>query len=92
MSSERQDETATRVTDKGQTTIPKALREKYGIEPGDTVMWEDTGEQIVVKKAISDVGRGMLFDDDVPEEKRKEIADEMTKEIREMRETEWAVE
>jgi AbrB family looped-hinge helix DNA binding protein len=92
MSTESQDETATRVTDKGQTTIPKALREKYGIKPGDTVVWEDTGEEIVVKKVVSDAGRGMLFDDDVPEETREEIVKKMTDEIREKRETEWAVE
>jgi hypothetical protein len=31
----------------------------------------------------------MLVDDDVPEEKREEMAEEMEAEIREMRRTKW---
>jgi AbrB family looped-hinge helix DNA binding protein len=92
MSTGNRDETVTQVTDKGQTTIPKALREKYGIEPGDTVMWEDTGEEIVVKKVVSDAGRGMLFDDDTSEDTRETVVEEMAETIREKRETDWAVE
>jgi len=81
-----------RVTDKGQTTIPKQLREKYGIEPGDTVVWEDTGEGIIIRKVIEDSGRGLWVDDELSPEGREEIAQELEEEIRERRETEWAVE
>ena len=82
----------TKVTDKGQTTIPQNLREKYGIEPGDEVEWVETDDGLVLKKVADDAGRGMLVDDDVPREKRREIAEELSEEVREMRETDWAVE
>ena len=52
---------ATRVTEKGQTTIPKDLREKYDLEPGDDVLWMDTADGIVVKKRTSTAGRGRWF-------------------------------
>lgn len=81
-----------RVTDKGQTTIPKEFREKYGIEPGDTVVWEDTDDGIVIQKVIADSGRGMWVDEAIAPEKREEIAEELEDEIRERRDTEWAVE
>ena len=32
---------STRVTEKGRSTIPKELREKYNLEPGDEVIWLD---------------------------------------------------
>jgi len=41
---------STRVTETGQATIPKALREKYDLEPGDEVVWVDTDDGIIVKK------------------------------------------
>lgn len=81
-----------RVTDKGQTTIPKELRVKYGIEPGDTVVWEDTDEGIIIRKVIEDSGRGIWIDDDLSPEAREEIAQDLEDEIRNRRDTEWAVE
>lgn len=37
-----------RVTQKGQATIPKALREKYGIDaPGEVFVYEDEGRIIL---------------------------------------------
>jgi AbrB family looped-hinge helix DNA binding protein len=82
----------TKVTEKGQTTIPQNLREKYGIDPGDEVEWIETDDGLLLKKVADDGGRGMLLDDDVPREKREEVAEELSEEIREMRDTEWAVE
>jgi len=82
----------TKVTEKGQTTIPQNLREKYGIDPGDEVEWIETDDGLILKKVADDGGRGMLLDDDVPREKREEVAEELSEEIREMRDTEWAVE
>lgn len=84
--------TTSRVTDKGQTTIPKELREKYGIEPGDTVVWQDTESGIVIQKVISDAGRGMLVDENLDRESREAIAEELADEVRRRRETDWAVE
>ena len=48
--SETEGPETTRVTDKGQTTIPKALREKYGIEPGDEVVWVEGEDGITLRK------------------------------------------
>ena len=76
---------STRVTEKGQATIPKDLREKYGLEPGDEVVWTDTDDGIVVKKRTRTGGRGMLVPDDVSEEKREEVAAELGQRVRERR-------
>lgn len=86
------DTETSRVTDKGQTTIPKHLREKYGIEPGDTVVWEETDDGIVIRKAIEEMGRGAWVDDDLSVDERKAIAEALEDELRSRRETEWAVE
>jgi AbrB family looped-hinge helix DNA binding protein len=37
-----------RITRQGQTTIPKDLREKYGLEEGDKVTYIDLGGQIIL--------------------------------------------
>ncbi|QCC48220.1 AbrB/MazE/SpoVT family DNA-binding domain-containing protein [Halobellus limi] len=76
---------STRVTEKGQATIPKELREKYGLEPGDQVVWLDTEEGIVVKKRTRTGGRGMLLPEDTPDEKRREIAEELAQRVRNRR-------
>lgn len=76
---------STRVTEKGQATIPKVLREKYDLEPGDEVIWIDTDEGIVVKKRTRSSGRGMLVPDDTADEKREAIADELTERVRNRR-------
>lgn len=77
---------STRVTEKGQATIPKELREKYDLESGDEVVWIDTGEEIVVKKRSRTGGRGMLIPDDTPEEERVAIAEELRTRLRTRRE------
>ncbi|WP_311173142.1 AbrB/MazE/SpoVT family DNA-binding domain-containing protein [Halobellus ordinarius] len=90
MSTENDTESeTTRITRKGQVTIPKRLREEFGLEEGDEVRWEKTEDGIRVRKATRSAGRGMLVDDDIPEEKREEMAEEMEVEIREKRRTEW---
>lgn len=76
---------STRVTEKGQATIPHELREKYDLEPGDEVVWMDTDEGIIVKKRTRTGGRGMLVPDDTPDEKREEIAEELGQRVRERR-------
>jgi AbrB family looped-hinge helix DNA binding protein len=76
----------TRVTDKGQTTIPKTLREKYGIEPGDEVVWVDTDDGIVVKKRTRTAGRGLLVPDDTTPDQREAVAEELSRRLRERRE------
>lgn len=78
----------TRVTDKGQTTIPKHLREKYGIESGDEVVWEETEGGIVIKKPDALSGYGS-FAEELTDEEREELADDLEDELYESRRTEW---
>jgi AbrB family looped-hinge helix DNA binding protein len=79
----------TRITRKGQVTIPKELREEYGLSEGDELRWQKDEDGIKVRKATRSSGRGMLVDDAVPEAKREEMATEMEATIREKRRTEW---
>ncbi|MFB6183234.1 MAG: AbrB/MazE/SpoVT family DNA-binding domain-containing protein [Haloarculaceae archaeon] len=79
----------TRITRKGQVTIPKDLREEFGLEEGDEVCWERTDDGIRIRKATQSTGRGLLVDDGISEAKREEMAEEMEAEIRRQRRTEW---
>jgi AbrB family looped-hinge helix DNA binding protein len=45
-----------KVTSKLQVTLPKALAERYGIEPGDEIEWEAAGDAIRVRPAESRSG------------------------------------
>lgn len=90
MSTDDRESETTRITRKGQVTIPKRLREEYGLEVGDEVLWEKSEDGLTVKKATQSAGRGMLVDDDVPAEKREEMAEEMEADIREKRRDEWS--
>lgn len=38
-----------RVSKGFQVTVPSETREKYGLEPGDEVVWVDTGKEIFVR-------------------------------------------
>jgi antitoxin PrlF len=40
-----------RMTSKGQVTIPKHVREKLGIGPGDDVGFREEGQAMIVEKA-----------------------------------------
>lgn len=75
----------TRITEKGQATIPHGLREKYDLEPGDEVVWMDTEDGIVVKKRTRTGGRGMLLPDDTSAETREEVAEELRGRVRDRR-------
>lgn len=76
----------TRVTEKGQATIPKDLREKYDLEPGDEVLWLDTEEGIVVRKASRSSARGMLVPEGTPAEVREAVADALERRVKDHRE------
>ncbi len=39
----------TKITEKGQTSIPSHLREELGIEPGDEVIWSFEGHRLIVE-------------------------------------------
>jgi AbrB family looped-hinge helix DNA binding protein len=48
MASSTSEPTVVRVSQKGQTTIPKGLREKFGIEaPGEVFIYEEAGRIVV---------------------------------------------
>lgn len=47
-----------RVTEKGQVTIPKELRDELGIGAGTEVAFERTADTIVVRKTLNENGRG----------------------------------
>lgn len=76
---------STYVTEKGQATIPKALREKYDLEPGDEVIWMDTDDGIKVKKRTRTAGRGLLVPDGISEDKREQVAAELSRRVRDRR-------
>ena len=38
------------VSSKGQVTIPAFMREKYDIRAGDTIVWEDCENRLVLRK------------------------------------------
>jgi AbrB family looped-hinge helix DNA binding protein len=53
MASSTHDPEIVRVSQKGQTTIPKNLREKFGIEtPGEVFVYEE-GERIIIEPVPS---------------------------------------
>ena len=39
------------ITSKGQTTVPREVREKLGVGPGDTLRWEIEGSTVEVTAA-----------------------------------------
>jgi AbrB family looped-hinge helix DNA binding protein len=49
----------TRITSKRQVTIPKAIRDRYGLQEGDYLVLEPRGEDLVVRK-----GRMVTSDED----------------------------
>jgi AbrB family looped-hinge helix DNA binding protein len=56
-----------KVTSKLQVTVPKALADRYGIEPGDDIEWEAAGDVIRVvpspRAGVRDLAaRRRLFD------------------------------
>ena len=40
-----------KITSKGQTTLPKEIREKLGVHSGDTLIYEVEGNTVRVRKA-----------------------------------------
>ena len=40
-----------KITVKGQVTIPKLIRDRYGLRPGSEVRFVEEGRQVVLQKA-----------------------------------------
>ncbi len=43
-----------RLTSKSQTVIPKAVREKLGLRPGDTVRYRIERGRVVIEKVLAE--------------------------------------
>jgi len=43
---------SSKVRSRGETTIPKSIREAAGIYAGDTLAFETDGEQVVIRKVL----------------------------------------
>jgi AbrB family looped-hinge helix DNA binding protein len=67
-----------RVTQKGQVTIPKDIREKLGIRPGSSVRFRVVEGKCVVEKEI----KGNKIDKWVGYLKSKKRTDELIEELR----------
>lgn len=82
------DPEVTRVSEKGQTTIPKEYREELGLEPGEEVEWHRTEDGVVIRRH-STSGRGVLLPDE-DEKTRKAVVEELSRRTREDRDSdEW---
>lgn len=53
----RERDLETRLTQKGQVTIPVEIREKLGLKPKDKVRFEVEGEAVRLKRAVSRIDR-----------------------------------
>lgn len=42
-----------KITSKGQVTIPKKVREKLGVNPGEDISFEEKGDLILIRKALT---------------------------------------
>jgi AbrB family looped-hinge helix DNA binding protein len=73
-----------RITRQGQTTIPKDLREKYGLEEGDEVTYIDLGGQIILlpkpKDPIEALKRIRVESEKSVEEIKREALESATRE------------
>lgn len=52
-----------KVGPKGQVVLPKAIRERLGIEPGDEVLVEQEGDHIEIRRADEPIELLGLFAD-----------------------------
>jgi len=68
-----------KVTSNGQVTIPKEIRERLGIEPGDEVKFKETEDGYLLRKTTDENPfenwRGVADTDKTVEERMKELRD-----------------
>ncbi len=79
----------TKVTRQGQATIPKPIRDKYGIEEGDEITYIDMGDHIEVVPKIKnplEVLRNIAISEDrTAREVRREALDTASRIVEEGR-------
>ena len=82
-----------KVSKKGWIVIPKEIRERHNIKPGDKVQLFDVASDIVIAKVHKDpiaVGRGLLKGGpSMTEELLKERAEDLEKEEEGLRPRPW---
>jgi AbrB family looped-hinge helix DNA binding protein len=81
-----------KVGPKGQVVLPKAVRDRLGIQPGDEVLVEDDGDEVRIRRAEVPVRlRGMLCEENDPLPLTRAVEADHRWEIAhdEMREAEW---
>ena len=69
-----------KVSSKLQVTVPKAIAERYGIQPGDDISFEEAGETIRVvppnartqKKRLDTEARLRMFDEATARQRARE--------------------
>lgn len=83
--SDATDENRRVVGTRGQITIPKRLRERYGIEDGDEVIVREVDDRIVVEKAVTEAELAEGYRDRAAEAER--LAGELSGVSREADET-----
>ena len=70
-----------KVTAKGQVSVPAKVRQRLGVGPGSVLEWDEAGDQVVVRKAgrfsSEDIHR-VLF----PKTPRPRTAEEMKAGVR----------
>lgn len=77
--------TMTTVSTKGQVTVPVSIREKYGIKPGDRLIWEDGISSITVRKPLDFFSlKGCLsLGPNLPDDEEELLTPEMGRQIME---------
>jgi AbrB family looped-hinge helix DNA binding protein len=76
-----------RVSEGGRVVIPAALREKMGISIGDTLVWREEGDQLVLSSRLAGIRKaqaiaakykrpGISMVDELIRERREEAARE----------------
>ena len=40
-----------KITSQGQISVPAKVRHKLGLEPGSTIEWHESGDEIIVRRA-----------------------------------------
>ena len=51
-----------RLSSRSQTVIPKPIRERLGIGPGDLIAFEERAGEIVIRPVRASAGRGSVRD------------------------------
>jgi AbrB family looped-hinge helix DNA binding protein len=64
-----------RLTAQGQLSVPAEVRRKLGLAPGSTLVWEERGDEVFVRRSgsftFADI-RAVLFGDERPAKRSRE--------------------